>query len=178
MESRSLGWRDEQWEAGGLWEEREMGWRWLDGKDGTFGWRFFRAFPFLGKLCVLFHPSMPCQSSPQALHQAAFPNPTSSWEFSPMPMDRHLPSWSQHLLAAPDHPGGEIPEPVLNQFFLEITSHFLTQIISFCLRGSSLEFLNATTRIDEVTGKCMAVDSCFPGDFSSPSNQGRQCLSP
>lgn len=88
----------------------------------------------------------------------------------------HGPSPS--FLAAPDHPGDEIPELVLNQLFLEITAHFLTQIISFCLRGSSLEFLNATVWIDEVPGQCTAVDSCFPGDFSSPSNQGRQRLSP
>lgn len=77
-----------------------------------------------------------------------------------------------------DHPGDEIPEPALHQLFLEITPHFLTQIISFCLRGSSLEFLNATARIDEVPGQRTAVDSCFPGDFSSLSNQGRQRLSP
>lgn len=74
-----------------------------------------------------------------------------------------------------DHPKDKVPEPVLNQLFLEITPHqelyFLTQMITFCLRPSSLAFLNATTRIDAVLGQCAAVNSCLLGDFTSPSNQ-------
>lgn len=176
MELRSLGWRDEQWEASGLWEELVMGWRWLDGKDGASDGGFSLHFHFW-ESCVSCLAT-PCPVRASHRHCTTQPSPSHLWEFSPMPMDHHLPSWSPHLLAAADHPRDEIPEPVLNHLFLEITPNFLTQIISFCFRGSSLEFLNATARIDDVPGQHTAVDSCFLGDFSSLSNQRRQRLSP
>lgn len=160
-----------------------MGGRWTVGGTGNgvevVGWEgwslqmevFSLHFPFWESCVSSLAPLCPARESHGLCTRQPSQIPPPAGSSAPCP-------WMQDLLAAPDHPGGEIPEPVLNQFFLEITSHFLTQIISFCLRGSSLEFLNATAWIDEVTGKCMAVDSCFPGDFSSPSNQGRQRLSP
>lgn len=116
-----------RWTVGGTGNGMELaGW-----EEWSLRWRFFHAFLFLGKLYVLFGPSMTSQSSPKALHQAALSNPISSWEFSHISMDHHLPSWSPHLLAAPNHPGDEIPELVLNQLFLEITPHFLHKLFPF-----------------------------------------------
>jgi len=142
------------------------------------------AFPFLGRSSILFGPSTPCLCqhlrARAAAHKVCTGHPSHiphhvRQRYQPHVKDHLLPSLLLHLEAAPAHAKDEVPELVLNQPFLEITAHqelhFLTQMISFCLRAGSLAFLNVTARIDAVLGQRTAVDSCLLGDFSSPFNQ-------
>lgn len=115
---------------------------------------------------------------PWGLHQASFPNPPPHPAEKSAPCPRTISFLSCCRFSSrqsPDHSKDEVPEPVLNQLFLEITPHqelyFLTQMISFYFRASSLAFLNATVRIDAVLDQRTAVDSCLQGDFTSLSNQ-------
>lgn len=170
--------RNGQWDGGG----------WMGGM-GPSGEGLSPDAPFLGWLCTLFGPSMshPCEqlrgrAAARGISPASkSPRPAEALAPCPRPIS-FLPCCCISSGQPPDHPEGEVPEPVLNQLFLEITPHqepyFLRQMISFCLPASSLAFLNTTARIDAVLGQCTAVDFCLPGDFTSPSNQARQRLSP
>lgn len=157
--------RNGQWDGGG-WMRRM----------GPSGQGLSPHASFLGWLCMLFSPCAICVGP-----KSKSPHPAETLAPHPRPIS-FLPRCCISSGQPLDHPKDEVPEPVLNQLFLEITPHqepyFLTQMISFCLPPSSLAFLNTTARIDAVLDQRTAVDSCLPGDFTSPSNQARQRLSP
>lgn len=132
------------------------------------------SFPFQG--CRVSYLASPCPAC--VCTRASFPNPPPrpSDNSAPCPRTISFLPYCHHLLqAAPDHPEDDIPKPGLAQLFLEIIPHqnsyFLMQIISFCLRASSLAFLNTTVRIDVVLAQHSAVNSSLLEDFSSLSNQ-------
>lgn len=80
-----------------------------------------------------------------------------------------LPSLLTPAYKPSKHSTDKTPNLASDQLFLEITPHqelyFLTQMISFCLSGSSLAFLNVTAGIDSVLAQSTAVNFCFAMRF-------------